>query len=86
MGGRQHGSNKRPTQTRSRVIGFRKLNRTQQQMTNTTNVTVMDINMSFGNMVNFMIKWAFASVIALIAVGAICAIPVLLLSWLGAHQ
>ena len=46
----------------------------------------MDVNMSFNSMVAFMIKWAFASVIALLAVGAICAIPVVLLSWLGAHQ
>ena len=35
----------------------------------------MDINMTFGSTVEFMIKWAFASVIALIFVGALCALP-----------
>ena len=43
----------------------------------------MDINMTFGSMVEFMIKWAFASVIALIFVGALCALPFIVLLVVG---
>lgn len=34
-------------------------------------VKVIDVDMSFSNMVGFMIKWAFATIPALIAVGGI---------------
>jgi hypothetical protein len=51
--------------------------------TTSTKVTVMDINMTFGSMVEFMIKWAFASVIALIFVGALCALPFIVLLVVG---
>lgn len=46
---------------------------------NTQQVTVMDINMTFASMVWFMIKWAFASVIAGLAVGIVLGIPILML-------
>ena len=45
----------------------------------TQQVTVMDINMTFTSMVWFMIKWAFASVIAAFAVGIVMGIPILML-------
>ena len=45
---------------------------------NTQQVTVMDINMTFPSMVWFMIKWAFASVIAAFAVGIVFGIPILM--------
>ena len=35
-------------------------------------VTVADINMPFWSMVRFMIKWAFASLPALIVVSVVC--------------
>jgi len=34
-------------------------------------VRVIDVDMSFGNMVGFMIKWAFAAIPALIFLGFI---------------
>jgi hypothetical protein len=39
----------------------------------------MDINMTFHSMVLFMIKWAFASVIAAFALGIVIGIPILIL-------
>lgn len=43
-------------------------------------VTVVDINMSFGSMVVFMIKWAIASIPALIILGIMLAIVSAILS------
>ena len=45
---------------------------------NNQQVTVMDISMTFTSMVWFMIKWAFASVIAAVAVGTMIGIPILM--------
>jgi hypothetical protein len=39
----------------------------------------MDINMTFHSMVLFMIKWAFASVIAALAVFILIGVPILML-------
>lgn len=48
-------------------------------------VTVTDIKMSFGSMVWFMVKWAFASIPALIIVfGVIIAVNIIILMILGA--
>jgi hypothetical protein len=46
---------------------------------NNQQVTVMDINMTFGSMVVFMIKWAFASVFAALLVGITVGITILIL-------
>lgn len=48
-------------------------------------VVVMDVNMSFGSMVIFMIKWGIASIPALIILGAIYVFAVtFLFGFLGA--
>lgn len=45
-------------------------------------VRVIDVDMSFGNMVGFMFKWAFAAIPALIAIAFVCFLGVMLLGLL----
>lgn len=42
-------------------------------MSEETRVTVSDIDMRFMSMVMFMVKWAFATIPALLIIGFICA-------------
>ena len=39
-------------------------------------VVVTDFDMSFGSMVGFMVKWAFASIPAMLIIGAVIAVMV----------
>ena len=50
-------------------------------MTEETRITVADIDMPFGSMVSFMVKWAFATIPALII---ICFITFMILALLAA--
>ena len=52
-------------------------------MEDTTEVIVKDISMSFTNMIWFMFKWAFASIIALFCIWVVMFFASLLLSHLG---
>jgi hypothetical protein len=45
-------------------------------MSEENRVTVTDVEMPFGSMVAFMVKWTFATIPALIIVAAICALIV----------
>ena len=52
-------------------------------MGDTTEVIIKDINMSFTNMIGFVFKWVFASIIALICIWGIMFVVSLLLPYLG---
>jgi hypothetical protein len=46
-------------------------------------VVVVNFDMPFGSMVNFMVKWAFASIPAVIILGIVIAIVILILGMIG---
>lgn len=48
-----------------------------------TGITIKDINMPFGSMVAFMVKWAFASIPAMFIVAAIVGLILAVFTGLG---
>lgn len=53
------------------------------EQTKVPSVIVVDFDMPFLSMVNFMMKWMFASLLAAIAVGIILVVPLVLLAGLA---
>jgi len=49
-------------------------------------VVVVDLNMSFGSMVVFMVKWVIAAIPAMLILGAIALMVVTVVIGIGANQ
>jgi hypothetical protein len=64
---------------------MKKENMDTPKPTNNNTVIVADVNMTFGSMIEFMIKWFFASILAAAVVGLLCLIPFLVIIGI-AHQ
>jgi len=54
-------------------------------MNDISKVTVTDINMNFGSMIEFMIKWFFATIVAGALVGLVCLMPILVIMAMAKH-